>query len=504
MRSSARRLGLQLGLGLGLGIVTALAACGGGDGTDDSPATPDGSASGDAPVGTPDADTRDLLVRLDSLPGVTASEFACRTTFLPAERCFQLAVTQPVDHAVTGGATFQQDVTLASGDLARPMVAYTTGYDNYWYEYPSEPAQLLQANQISLEYRFFGSSRPEPADWTKLTIEQAAADEHHVIELLKSIYQAPWITSGGSKGGMTASYHMRFWPDDVAGTAPYVAPLSFGAADPRYAGFLDSDGTPACRQALRDVEVELLKPARFDAMKARAIANQGSRTFTRIQIGPAVEGGISGIEWAFWQYRGVADCGSVPAVTATDAAMWAFLKDTSNPLDYDDTSLARFEPYYYQTLAELGDVDGGGDYLQGLTRYTAADYDGIFPAGVARPTLRTEAMTDIDQWVQTSGHHMLFVYGEYDPYSAGHYTLGAATDSAELFVPQGTHNDGIANLVPADQTTALAKLAAWTGVTPDPSQLRTLRARRQAPPTVRVPALPRALRLARARLAAER
>ena len=55
-----------------------------------------------------------------------------------------------------------------------------------------------------------------------------------------------------------------------------------------------------------------------------------------------------------------------------------------------------------------------------------------------------------------------------------------------------------------NRATALAKLAAWTGVTPDPSQLRTLRARRQAPPTVRVPALPRALRLARARLAAER
>ena len=33
---------------------------------------------------------------------------------------------------------------------------------------------------------------------------------------------------------MTAIYHRRFYPDDVDGTVPYVAPISFGAPDLRY------------------------------------------------------------------------------------------------------------------------------------------------------------------------------------------------------------------------------------------------------------------------------
>src|SRR5258705_13486795 len=103
------------------------------------------------------------------------------------------------------------------------MVALTSGYDDFIRDRPGEPTRLLSANQISIEHRYFASSRPEqPAqlDWGKLTIKQMAADEHAIIQLLKPIYGATWITAGASKGGMTAVYHRRFFPPDVAGTIP--------------------------------------------------------------------------------------------------------------------------------------------------------------------------------------------------------------------------------------------------------------------------------------------
>ena len=71
-----------------------------------------------------------------------------------------------------------------------------------------------------------------------------AADEHAIVTALKTIYTGPYLSTGASKGGMTAVFYRRFYPDDVVGTVPYVAPLSFAAPDERYAAFLDSVGTP--------------------------------------------------------------------------------------------------------------------------------------------------------------------------------------------------------------------------------------------------------------------
>jgi len=66
-----------------------------------------------------------------------------------------------------------------------------------------EPTRLLDANQIIVEHRFFDDSRPSPADWTKLTIAQQAADDHRTVVALAQIYTGAWVNTGISKGGMT-------------------------------------------------------------------------------------------------------------------------------------------------------------------------------------------------------------------------------------------------------------------------------------------------------------
>lgn len=403
----------------------------------------------------------DFLDRLNALPGVTAAEASTDTegyTF------YQLWFTQPVDHDAGGGPTFQQSVTLLHEDVADPMVVFTTGYWDYYRDTPTELARLLDANQVSIEHRFFGDSRPEPADWSKLTIAQMAADEHAIITALRSVYDGAFVTTGGSKGGMTAVYHRRFYPDDVDATVPYVAPQSFGAPDPRYAPFLDTVGPPACRQAVRDVATEMLANRR-DALlaKATAEAEADGHAYTRIAIGPAVESAIVSLEWAYWQYYGVESCDGVPAVTASDDALWAFLDETSPPSDNDDTQIAAFEAYYYQAYAQLGYPDGGAAYLDAHLAYTDADYDGALPT--APPAYDGgAAMVDIDAWVQGEGSRLLFVYGEWDPWTGGKFALGQATDSLLLTQPQGTHGARITRLADADADAAMAKLEAWTGV----------------------------------------
>ena len=83
-----------------------------------------------------------------------------------------------------------------------------------------------------------------------------------------------------------AVYHRRFYPDDVAGTVAYVAPLSFGAPDHRYDAFLDGVQPAACRDAVRAVAVELLRN-RWDGLLEMAQASQGG-PYQRVALGPAL------------------------------------------------------------------------------------------------------------------------------------------------------------------------------------------------------------------------
>ena len=208
---------------------------------------------------------------------------------------------------------------------------------------------------------------------------------------------------------------------------------------------------------------------------AQAQASAQGYAYTRIAIGPAVEAAILDLEWTFWQYYGVADCSEVPAIDATDAAMFEFLDRFSQVSSVDDAETAEFEAYFYQAYSQIGSpgtVSNRGDLtdpaLQQYRQYSDADFVGAFPIGVAQPVFDPEPMQDIQTWIASEGSHFVFEYGEYDPWTGGKYDIGDATDTIELTSPQGTHNDGLSALTTTDRAAAYAKLQAWTGVTPVP------------------------------------
>ena len=438
----------------------------------------------------PPADIADQLRALPDVADVTQ-----QPTQTPGYVYYVLHFRQPVDHGDPQSPTFLQEVSLLHRDPSAPLVVWTSGYWDYYLDRLTEPTQLLNGNQISIEHRYFGSSRPMPPDWSKLTIDQMAADEHEIVSELRTIYTGAAIASGGSKGGMTAVYFRRFFPDDVDGTVPYVAPISFGAPDTRYPAFISTLGPSDCHQAIRDLAVEMITHRRA-ALESRTMTqalDQGYQ-YTRIQIGPAVESAIEGLEWSFWQYFGISYCSNIPALAATDDQMFAFLDTVSEIHDSDDDMLAAFEAYYYQSDWQLGYPDDGTDYLKPYYIYTDADYAGALPT--AEPTYDGgAAMHDVDTWLEQQGARFVFVYGQWDPWTGGKFTLGSAADSLELIEAQGTHGSHITELAPADTQAALARLAAWTGVTPASS--------REAPVEPRTPRVPpamiRALRARRVR-----
>jgi len=422
----------------------------------------------------------DLADRLAALPCVASvRELSSEND---GYRAFELEVTQLVDHQDPESGTFEEEATLMVRDPSVPMVVYSTGYSNYYGQYLVEPTVLLAANQLTLEHRFFARSIPADPDWSQLTIANAADDEHRIIQSLKPLFPVAWLTSGASKGGMATVFHRRFWPDDVDGSVPYVAPISFGAPDYRYDEPYQALGAATCRHALQDLQVEMLSNRR-DMLEARAAqdASDNGYRYTRVALGPAVESAVGSLYWAFWQYYGQPWCGTVPPVSASDDDVWSFLQ-TISPVDgSDDAGVASFQAYYFQSAFQLGYPGTTDGWLDGLWAYDDSAYDGIYPSGVALPDFQPDAMQDIDGWVRSEGDRLLFVYGEWDPWTGGAFELGDAGDSAKYVVAQGSHYASLWQLGASDQGDAFDKLQRWTGVTPDRSNFRAARSRPRRP-----------------------
>jgi hypothetical protein len=441
-----------------------------------------------------------LLARLRELPNVTAEE---APTEQPDVHYYILHFSQPLDHdqPMLSGR-FQQEVSLLHRNEQDPvpMVVHTSGYDDYYLDQPVELTKMLAANQVSIEHRFFGQSCPEGgewSDWSKLTIEQMAADEHEIIAALKTIYEGAFITTGGSKGGMTAVFHHTFYPEDVDGTVAYVAPISFGTPDPRYPPFLDDIGKRACRESVRAL-AQLMLSDRRDAMELQA-QNQATLQaahYTRIALGAAVEAAIVGLEWTFWQMFGDSKCMDVPMMTSdgpplSDEVLFKFLDAISPVTDNNDEAVARFAPYYYQAYAQLGFPDYGAAYLAPYLRYSDADYIGEMPTP-HEPTYDDESMRRIVS-VAGDGDRLLFIYGEWDPWTAGKFPIGDAHDSKVYTQTRGNHRSNIAGLDMDDREDAFSRLRRWTGV--DPQLTRARRVEVDGPTAPRMPpVLVRALR----------
>ena len=423
------------------------------------------AAAPDASIDAPEAPLGDILDELRAIPGLTVEE---RTTMLTGYRFFVMEYDQPVDHQDPAGPTFKQRLTLLHRDYAAPIVVHNSGYFVSTRGNRSQITAMTNANQLSMEHRFFSPSRPDPADWSKLNIQQAASDQHRITQALKArLYKAKWLTTGASKGGMTSLFHRRFFPDDVDATVAYVAPFDYPAdaiqsPTNRYFVFLENVGTdPACRQKLKDFQNTAL--ARRAAMKTRM---QQVATFTGI-LGEdrALEFAVEELPFIFWQYGNQAQCATIPATTASDDAVFMFLDDTVSMAAYGDQDLTAFLPYYHQSASQLGYPISDESYLVGLMYPGEDTAPAYLPAGVPAPAYDNgAAMQDVQSWIATSGSRIMLIYGQNDPWTAGAVDLGAATDSFKFIAPSGNHGSSITTLTSQDGATATATVMRWAGL----------------------------------------
>lgn len=431
------------------------------------------SAVGDSGTST------DIKDRILAIPGMSLIQEKPYAGY----RYFVLDYTQPIDHRHPSKGTFKQRITLLHKDTSRPTVFYTSGYNVSTNPSRSEPTRIIDGNQVSLEYRFFTPSRPSPADWSKLDIWQAASDQHRVFTALKRIYSKNWLTTGGSKGGMTATYFERFYPKDMDGVVAYVAPNDVvNKEDSAYDRFFARVGTKECRTRLEGVQREALVRREPMEKKYEQYAADNGYTFDTVgTLDKAYEAVVMDYIWAFWQYSLLADCDTIPAdaANAPDQAIWDSIDSISGFSAYADQGLANYTPYYYQAGTQLGSPDIKQPWLGKLSRYGYQPPRTFVPRSIPMK-FQPSVMRDVDTWVKHHADHMLYVYGENDPWGAERFRLGAgARDSYVFTVPGGNHGSNVAGLSAAENATATAAILRWAGVAPaavqaDPAQAKPL------------------------------
>jgi hypothetical protein len=418
------------------------------------------------PKENPNAEIDALTTFLRGIPGM---EVAQETgTASAGYRAFYLRYEQPIDHDNPTLGTFKQAIVLHHRVKTAPMVLYTSGYSLFSLDELSELGTGMQANQISTEQRWFGESKPAnatPEQWQYVNIQQAAKDHHRIVQALKPFYSGKWLSTGHSKGGMTSIFHRRFFPDDVDVTVPYVAPISFAVGDPRYVPFLDQIGEEQCRKAIRAVQKNALE--KFDELVPMARANfDMNAKFDRSGgFESSFEKSILSIEWGFWQYQTAADCAPFLSAATDTASVYSLVSQYGGVGVTDDQLMeGTFVPYYYQAITQLGLQAFSTTDFGTLVKHEDKMFD-YHPDGTM-PSHERMSMDDVQAWVKSDAHQMLFIYGGSDPWTGGAYEIGTQADVVKLTAPAMSHMAEIKSLTPADKELALAKLEAWMGVKP--------------------------------------
>lgn len=372
---------------------------------------------------------------------------------------FLLNIRQPLDHQAPEKGSFLQRVYLSHRSAMAPMVMVHQGY-GIVNDRLSEPAKLLKANQIRIEHRFFNKSRPDSLQWQYLTVRQSADDEHRIVRLLKPLYPAGWLNTGISKGGQSALFFRRFYPDDVAATLAYVAPLNLAVEDPRLNEFLKTVGDESCRRRLSDVQRRLLQNRErlIPLLKQWGIDQQDPFI---IPVEDAFEYAVLEYTFSFWQYAGIS-CDSLPGTEVSAQEMFDHLKSVVGLNLFTRSGSESFGPFFYQAYRELGYYSYNTEHLQDLLVAVPQPENATFiPAGADRPQFDQKTMTDIHRWLQEKGNNILYIYGETDAWTATAMTPGAKTNAIKMVKAEGNHSTRIASFSREQQEMMLKTLGDW-------------------------------------------
>ena len=374
-------------------------------------------------------------------------------------KAYQIVLDQPLDHKNLAAGTFKHYFYLSHVDESKPTVFITEGYDATPRTY--ELSKIFKGNQVQVEYRFYGKSRPDSIPWQYLKNDLAIEDYHKIITKLKRLYTGKWISTGISKGGETVLIHKSKYPWDVDVAVPYVAPLINTQEDIRTENHINTIGTDECRAKIVAFQREVLKNRDAILVEISKYANEKEMSFTELSTEEALEYAVLEFPFSFWQWGG--SCEEIPDENATSKELFNYINKIVGISFYNDKTYYDLLPSYYQHTTELGyygfDTTPVKDLLQVVHNPTNLRFA---PKNVDL-TYNSNYIKEVRDFVENKGKKILYIYGEYDTWGACAPTPKPHVDALKMVLKKGSHKTRIKDFSKQDQQLMYDKLQNWLG-----------------------------------------
>jgi hypothetical protein len=372
---------------------------------------------------------------------------------------FVLMLDQPLDHNNPSAGTFQQRIFLAHFDRKAPTLVVTEGYAARPTTY--ELADMLKSNQLIVEYRFFGKSKPQNNDYQYLNNDQAVEDLHRIKKLFKKIYCKSWISTGISKGGTTCLIYKAKYPKDVKVVIPYVAPLPTSQTDKRCDDLILNIGEEACRDKLAFFQKKSLEHRKEIMPMIDSLAKADNMTFNTVGMEAAFEYAVLEFTFSFWQWGH--ECDKIPEFPTAKEA-FDILNEIIGFDFYSDEVIDYFKPAFYQFMKENGYYGFIHEHLK--DKLTALDrFDNIpFAPQDQDLSFNAKYLEDVRTYLEKSGDKIIHIQGENDPWGACGFIPPEGQDALHLVKKGGSHFTRIKDFSEGEKAAIYAKLAQWLKV----------------------------------------
>lgn len=385
-------------------------------------------------------------VRLDEfLEKINAVEVQVLESESIYETIVEVMIEQPLDHRNPDGEKFAQRLYISHIDPSRPVVFVTAGYDAKYY-YTSEIAAEFRCNQVMAEHRYFGRSRPDSLDWGYLDTWQAASDHHRIVQIFRDLYPEKWISTGISKGGQTVMYHSFYYPGDVDARVPYVAPLNYSIEDERIYSFLDQVGSPADRRKVKRFQKLALKHQERYIPAFREFSEKKGYTYEITGgVEKAYEYCVLEYAFAFWQW-GYVPVQKIPGRIVSPRALVEHMNKVAGFDYFSDAHMIENRPFLYQALTEMGYY---GYRLDDFKRYISHVDNPVFTFTLPEEvevSFDPDLSREVEQYLKEEADSFIYIYGEYDTWSATAVTSTGTTNSRIFIKEGGSHRTRINNM----------------------------------------------------------
>ena len=375
---------------------------------------------------------------------------------------YEIWFEQPISHNDLSKGTFKQRVFLGFENDTLPVIVELRGY-GIGPEQAGELADHYKANQLTIEHRYFNDSRPEEINWNTLTLENAAKDQKIIIDAIKkAIYpNAKFVSTGISKGCQTTMAHRRYFPNNVDASVCYVGPLNYKREDPRVYEFLNNVSTKEDRDKVKAFQ-ELCFKNRAALLSMMKKAGEEKGMSWEFGVDKAIDYTILEYSFAFWQWG--LPVHFIPNENISTEEIYAHLINVVGYGFFEEKAVSDLQPYFWAALTEQG-IYGyeTAPFKKYLNTEEIYKFDWAFPEGITKE-FDLKPMQEIKSFLDTSAEKMLFIYGEYDAWSATAVELTEDATSREVYKfvrPKGNHRDRIKTFDEESQKRIYGIIDGW-------------------------------------------